>query len=47
MAQELWDLSTDKTRATGPPELKLTFSERQFKELSEIVHLYLPLIYSC
>ena len=38
VSQQLWDMSANKIRATGPTDLKLTFSERKFKELSENVY---------
>ena len=40
--RQLRDMRTDKIRATRPAVLKLTFSERKFKELSENVYFYHP-----
>ena len=34
VSQQLLDRSANKIRATGPTDLKLTFSKRKFKELS-------------
>ena len=33
-------MSADKIRVIGPTDLKLTFSERKFKELLENVYFY-------
>ena len=41
--QQLWDMSADKIRAEEPTDLKLTFLERKFKELSDDV-FFNPLI---
>ena len=47
MSQQLWDMSADKIRATEPTDMKFTFLKGQFKDLSENVHFYPSLIYSC
>ena len=48
VSQQLWDMSSNKIRAVGPIDLKLTFSERKLKELSENINFYPPpLMYSC
>ena len=44
--QQLWHVSTDKIRTTEPTDMKLTFSERKFKEFSENVYFHPPLMYS-
>ena len=46
VSRQLRDMNTDKIRATEPTDMKLTFSERKFKDLSENVYSY-PLMYSC
>ena len=44
VSQQLKDMSTNKIRATGPTDSKLTFSERKFDELSENAYFYAPLM---
>ena len=38
VSRQLWGISADKMRPTEPTHLKLTFSERNVKELSENVY---------
>ena len=45
--QQLWNMIANKIIATRPTDLNLTLTERAFKELSENVYVYCPLIYSC
>ena len=40
VSRQLWDMSADKITATEPTDMKLTFSERKFKEFSENVYFY-------
>ena len=40
-------MSVDTIRTMGPTDLKFRYSERKFKELSENVYFYTPLMYSC
>ena len=44
--RQIWHMSADKIRTTEPTDMKLTFSERKFKELSENVYFHPPLMYS-
>ena len=41
VSRQLWDINANNIKTTGPTDLKLTFSERKFKELSENVNFYL------
>ena len=47
VSKQLWGMNADKIKATEPTNMKLTFSKQKFKDLSENVHLYSPLMCSC
>ena len=47
VSRHFWGMNADKTRATEPTDMQLTFSERKFEDLSENVYVLSPLMYSC
>ena len=41
---QIWNMNADKTRATEPTDVRSKLSKRKFKEISENVSFYHPLM---